>query len=207
MAAGSTSIWISSCRGQPATAGPMPVHSHDEKRQPTARTTSASPIARTTASPPMTPPWPKKRGSAVEITPSPIWVAVAAAPSVAASARSSCSAPDSAAPPPAMISGRRARESSPAASSTAAGSAGERPVGRKRSSGASSSAGSNDASARSTSIGISRCVGPGRPVRASRSAQRTSCGIRSGERATPLQAVTGAKSRSLSLSMTRPWCG
>ncbi len=88
MADGSVSIWISSCSGQPRTKGSLPSQSHAEKRQPTARTTSASDMARRTASPPMMPPCPKNLGSDVEIVPRPIWVAVAAAPSWSTRARS-----------------------------------------------------------------------------------------------------------------------
>ena len=88
MADGSVSIWISSCSGQPRTKGSLPSQSHAEKRQPTARTASASDMARRTAPPPMMPPCPKNLGSDVEIVPRPIWVAVAAAPSWSTRARS-----------------------------------------------------------------------------------------------------------------------
>ena len=122
MADGSVSIWISSCSGQPRTKGSLPSQSHAEKRQPTARTASASDMARRTAPPPMMPPCPKNLGSDVEIVPRPIWVAVAAAPSWSTRARSAGVASDTATPPPAITSGRSAASRISAARAIAAGS-------------------------------------------------------------------------------------
>ena len=148
-------------------------HSHDETRQPASRTTSASRRARITASPPISPPWPKKPGSAVETEPRPIWVAVAAAPSWSARRRSSAAAFARTTPPPATRSGRSASRSRAAASPMRADGAVRR---RGGSGGASSAPASISTDAARTSAGRPRCTGPGRPESASRTASRTSTG-------------------------------
>ena len=190
---GSTSRWTTRCAGGPDSAGRLPSQSQDDRRHPASSTTSASRRARITPSPPISPPWPKNPGSPVGTTPRPICVVVAAAPSRAPSARSSAVAPARTTPPPATSRGRSAERSSRAASSTspAAGrGAGDSTTG-------SSSAGSpiSAATAR-TSAGSSRCTGPGLPDSASRTAARTSSGIRSGDRATALHFV---------VARIRPW--
>ena len=124
-----------------------------------------------TGSPPTRPPWPKKAGSSLETAPSPIWVAVAAAPSRRARRgpaphprgrrrlprrRADVSHPRGSVPPFHVGGGRRRRRD---------------PLGARVELGTASSA-----SAARTSAGSPRYTGPGRPASASTAAARTSAG-------------------------------
>ncbi len=127
---GSMSTWMIFCWGGVGIIGGLPSPSHDEKRQPTARITSASRRDCRTASPPSQPPSPKNREWFTGKLPEPMGVVVAAAPSVSARVWNSSQAREAITPPPARRRGLLASRSICVAFSMSSGSPLSRPIGR-----------------------------------------------------------------------------